>query len=118
MLRLRAMVARMGRRVAYGAVSLVFLLAVLVFVHILGWHALAESAGLGFYASTCIVGGVDLLLALIFLAMASSSSQSSAEREAYEVRQQAIAGMRRAGNLAQLALPTLRVASRFRRRRR
>lgn len=116
-LRLRAMVGRFVRRIVFGVVALVFLLAVLVFVHIIGFHALTESAQFSFYVACLIVGGVDLLLALIFLMLAGQSKPSASEQEAYAVRQQALDGMRRFGTYSQLALPALRMATSMRRRK-
>jgi hypothetical protein len=117
-LRLRAMAGRQVRRIVFAVVALLFLLAVLVFVHVIAWYALNVSANLGFYLACVIVGGVDLLIALILLLLASRSAPSSAEREAYVVRQRAIDGMRQFGTYSQLALPALRLASSMRRRRR
>lgn len=118
LLRLRAMASRQVRRVVLALVGAIFLLAVLIFVHILVWHALAVSAGLTFYAATCLVGGVDLLVALVLLAAAASSRPNSLEHEALDVRRNAVVQMRRVGTLSQLALPTLRLATRVTRRRR
>ena len=116
-LRLRAMAGRIGRRIAFVVVALVFLLITLAFVHVIGWYALRVSAGLSFYAASGIVGGIDLLLALIFLGLASRSAPSAAEREALEVRRRAVEGMRSVMSMTQLALPTLRVVRSVRRRR-
>jgi uncharacterized membrane protein (DUF485 family) len=118
MLRLRAMAGRYVRRIVFAVVALLFLLAVLIFVHIIAWYALNVSANLGFYSACLIVGGVDLLIGVVLLALASRSAPSSAEREAYAVRQRAIEGMRQFGTYSQLALPALRLATSVRRRRR
>lgn len=117
-LRLRAMMSRMIQRAVFAAIAIVFLLAVLVFVHILAWHALDVSAGMSFYAATCIVGGADLLLALILLAMAARSSPSRLEREALDVRRNAVVQMRRVATLSQLVWPAVRTVSSLRSRRR
>ncbi|HYZ25143.1 MAG TPA: hypothetical protein VE690_23640 [Rhodopila sp.] len=117
-LRLRAMAGRYVQRIVFAIVALLFMLAVLVFVHVIAWYALNASANLGFYNACLIVGGVDLLIALLFLALAARSAPSSAEREAVAVRQRAIEGMQQFGTYSQLALPALRLAASMRRRRR
>ena len=64
LLRLRAMMARQGRRAAFGALALVFGLAVLVWAEAAGWQALL----LNFEAlpATFILLGVNLVIAAVF----------------------------------------------------
>jgi hypothetical protein len=117
-LRLRAMVARLVRRLIFAALALVFVAALLACLHVIGWYALRASAGLSFYAASGIVAGVDLVCAAGLLFLASQSKPSFAEREAAEVRQRALEGMRSVMSITQLALPAFRVARGFSRRRR
>jgi hypothetical protein len=116
-LRLQSMVARQVRRVVYAVVALVFLAGLLACLHVMAWYALRVSAMLNFYAATGIVAGVDLIVAAVFLVLAGMSKTSAAERDALEVRQRAVEGMRSVMSITQLALPAVRTANNLRRRR-
>src|SRR5690348_8928180 len=85
-LRYRCMAARQGRRAAFGAVALVFVLAVLVLGEVAAWLALC----LRFTAieTTLILLGINLIIAIPFGLLAVRSSPSRAEQEALQVRQQ------------------------------
>src|SRR5690242_2925299 len=82
------MLARQGRRAAFGAVALVFVLAVLVLGEVTAWLALY----LRFAAipTTLILLGINLIIAVTFGLLAARSSPSLAEREALQVRQQSL----------------------------
>ena len=88
LLRYRCMAARQGRRAAFGAVALVFVLAVLVLGELAAWLALY----LRFAAipTTLILLGINLIIAVTFGLLAARSSPSHAEREALQVRQQSL----------------------------
>jgi len=118
LVRLRGMATRMATRVVLAIIALLFLLGTLIFVHIEGWFFLRMYVALSSYASAAILGGIDLLIAVILLLLARSSTPSRTEREALEVRQRAVEGMRSAANMTQLALPAVRFATSMRRRRR
>ncbi|HEX3573125.1 MAG TPA: hypothetical protein VHU42_00880 [Rhodopila sp.] len=70
-----------------------------------------------FLVTTGILGGADLLIAIILLLLASRSSPSKVEIEAREVRRKAIEGIGSALTLTQMALPLLRFVAGLRRGR-
>jgi hypothetical protein len=115
--RLRGWVSRVATRAALAAVALVFLLAVLVFVHIAAWYALFSLAGLSFLASTGIVGGVDLVIAVILGLVARSSTPSETEVEALDVRRRAVQGLPHTLSASQMMLPVLEMAASARQRK-
>ena len=88
LLRYRCMAVRQGRRAAFGAVALVFVLAVLVLGEVAAWFALY----LRFAAipTTLILLGINLIIAVTFGLLAARSSPSRAEQEALQVRQQSL----------------------------
>jgi hypothetical protein len=87
-LRLRAMLARQGRRAAFGAVATVFALAVLALAEVAGWQGLRLRVEA--IAATFILLGINLVIAAIFGLFAVHSSPAHAELEALRVRQQAL----------------------------
>jgi len=97
-LRYRCMAARQGRRAAFGAVALVFVLAVLVLGELAAWLALY----LRFAAipTTLILLGINLIIAFTFGLLAARSSPSRAELEALQLRQQSLDAARGALSLA------------------
>ena len=115
--RLRGMAVRIATHVVLGIVALVFLLGTLVFAHIAAWYGIRIGGGMSFVATAGILGGADLLIAVILGFLASRTSPSKTEVEAYDVRQRAIAGIGSALSLTAMILPVLRLATNFRRRR-
>jgi len=115
-LRWRAFAARTITRIVCALIALIFVIGVLTIAHVAVWLALRVDAGLQYYWVALILGGVDLIIALVLLLIASRSTPSKVEREALEVRQRAVAGLTTTLSLAQLALPMLRVANSARRR--
>ncbi len=99
-LRYRCMAARQGRRAAFGAVALVFMLAVLALGEVAAWLALC----LRFAAieATLILLGINLVIAITFGLLAARSSPGHAEREALRVRQQSLDAARGMLSLAAL----------------
>ncbi len=65
-----------------------------------------------------MLGGFDLVVAVVLLLIAGRSGPSRTEREALEVRKKAVAEMVHMLTLAQLLLPLLRLANLLRRRNR
>ena len=116
--RLRAMVARMVTRAAYAAVALVFLLCALGFAHVAAWYAISSRLALTPIETAGVLGGVDLVIAIILALLARRSTPSRVEREALQVRREAVANLRSAVNVTQVALPLLRFALPLARRRR
>jgi hypothetical protein len=116
--RLRGMLTRIVVRVILACIALLFVIGAVVFVHIAAWYELRIVLDQSYLASAGILGGGDLLLAVILGFVASRSSPSRVELEALEVRRKAIEGIGSALSLSQMALPVLRLVSRFGRRRR
>jgi hypothetical protein len=117
-IRLRGMVTRIVTRAILAVVALFFILGALVFGHVAAWYEIRTALNQTYLATAGMLGGADLLLAIILLLLASRSSPSRMEREAREVRRQAVEGLSSAFSLAQLVLPVLRMVSGARRRRR
>ena len=115
LLRLRAMLARQGRRAACGALAAIFTLSVLALAEVAGWQALH------FYIApmwaTLILLGINFVIAGVFGAMAAWSSPSNVEREAMRVRQQALDAAQGALSFA-AAVPFASTLLRLRGRRR
>jgi hypothetical protein len=88
MLRLRAMATRQGRRAAFGSVALIFALAVLALAEIAGWQGLRLRVEA--IPTTLILLGINLVIAAVFGLLAARSSPGHAEREALQVRRQAL----------------------------
>lgn len=92
-LRIQHMLKRQGVRAAFGLIAFVFVLGALVLANVAGWQVLVQYVS-PIYA-TLILLGVQLVLAVLFGALAARSSPSRAEREALDVRKRAL---REAGN--------------------
>lgn len=106
-LRLRRLARRMAVRAVMGVVAAVFGVAFLVALHVAGGMALAREVG-PVYA-VLIVGGVDLVIAIIFGVLASSSAPDKVEREAYQVRETARAQLMETVALTSLIGPLARL---------
>ena len=87
-LRLRAMATRQGRRAAFGSIALIFALAVLALAEMAGWQGLRLRVEA--IPTTLILLGINLLTAAVFGLLAVRSSPGHAEREALQVRRQAL----------------------------
>ena len=90
------MMARQGRRAAFGVIALIFLLAVLALAEAAGWLALRHRVES--IPATLILLGVNLVIAAIFGVLAARSSPGRTEQEALRVRRQALDAAR--GTLA------------------
>jgi hypothetical protein len=114
LLRLRAMLVRQGRRAAFGAVAVIFVLGVLTLGEVAGLQTLC------FYvapiSATLILLGINLALAAVFGGLAARSTPGHVEREALRVRRQAVDAAR--GALSRTAaLPVATTLLGLRRRR-
>jgi hypothetical protein len=87
-LRIQHMLKRQGVRVVFGLAAFVFILGALVVANIAAWQAVRFYVA-PIYASLIMLG-VNLLIAVIFGLLAAKSSPSRHEREALDVRQQAL----------------------------
>lgn len=116
--RLRGLVTRIVTRAIFAVVASIFLLGALTFGHIAAWYGIRVGLDQSFLAAAGILGGADLLVAIILLVLASRSTPSRTETEALEVRRRALEGVGSALSLTQMVLPVLRLVSGMRRRRR
>jgi hypothetical protein len=116
--RLRGMMTRIVTRAIFAVVASIFVLGALTFGHLAGWYGIRVGLEQSFLVTAGILGGVDLLVAIILLVLASRSTPSRTEVEALEVRRRALEGIGSALSLTQMVLPVLRLVSGMRRRRR
>jgi hypothetical protein len=116
--RLRGFVSRVVVRAVLLMVALLFLLGAVVFVHLAAWYWLRTGMNQSFPAATGILGGADLVVAIILAFAATRSSPSRVELEALEVRRKAIVAIGGTFSLASLVIPILRMAVSLGRRRR
>ena len=79
-LRLRYLMRRHGMRAAFGVLAAIFGLSVLVLLDVTGWQLLRMYVT-AIYA-TLLLLGINLVIALVFGALAARSSVSTHEREA------------------------------------
>src|SRR5689334_4351218 len=105
-LRLRRIALRTGFRAAYGVFALVFVIMALALAHVAGWLALIKVVGP--VSAALIVMGVDLLIAVIFGALAARSGPDRIEREALQIRRTATQQMVRSLSLFMLLMPVIR----------
>ncbi len=115
---MRGLVTRIATRAIFAVVASIFVLGALTFGHIAAWYGIRVGLEQSFLVTAGILGGVDLLVAVTLLVLASRSSPSRTETEALEVRRRALEGIGSALSLTQMVLPVLRLASGLRRRRR
>ena len=91
-LRLRRIVRRQGIRAAFGAVAGIFAVAVLVVLHVVGWHSL-----LGHVTpvqASLIILAVDFVIMVVFAILAIRDAPDPIEQEALAIRQQAVIDMK------------------------
>ena len=115
---MRALLNRQVTRTVMAVIALVFVLGALAFAHVAAWYGLRVSLEQTFLATTGILGGADLLIAIVLLVLASRSKPSRVEVEALEVRRKAIQGIGSSLSMAQMVVPVLRFIAYRRRRRR
>lgn len=115
--RWRRLARRTAMRAIFGVVALLFVLGAIVFAHIAVWYWVRTGLDFSFLAATGILGGADLLVAIILGLLAARSTPSRVETEAVDVRRKAIHAMTSSLSLVQLVIPIVRVAVNRRRRR-
>ena len=113
-LRLRALQARQGRRAAFGAIALVFMLTVLALAEIAGWQGLRLR--FASIQTTLILLGINLVITAVCGFLAAHSSPGHAEQEALRVRQKALDAAR-GSLLFTAAMPAATTLLGFTRRR-
>lgn len=116
--RLRGMATRIATRAVFAVIALFFLVGAVIFAHVAAWYGVRVGLGQSYLAAAGILGGADLLLAVILGFLASRSSPSRVEIEAREVRRKAIEGIGSALSLTQMVIPILRMVTNRRQRRR
>ncbi|MGE0221939.1 MAG: hypothetical protein AB7F35_22240 [Acetobacteraceae bacterium] len=116
--RLRALARRTGVRTVVGGVAIVFLLIALSFAHMIIWFWLRDELYWSPLLTATALTGFDLVIAIILGLWASSSKPSREEREALEVRHNAMEEMRASLTWTALLLPGARLAIGMIRRRR
>lgn len=116
--RLRGMATRIATRIVLAVIALFFVLGAVVFGHIAAWYEVRTALDQSYLVTTGILGGVDLLLAVILGFLATRSTPSRVEVEALDVRRKAIEGIGSAFSLTQMVIPILRLVSDMGRRKR
>jgi hypothetical protein len=116
--RLRGLLNRQVTRIMMAAIALVFGVGALTFAHVAAWYGLRVCLEQTYLATTGILGGADLLFAVVLLVLASRSKPSRVEVEALEVRRKAIQGIGSSLSMVQMVIPILRFIAYRRRRRR
>ena len=111
--RLKRLVHRQIMRAVWGAVAVVFLIAVLVMIHVVAFMALVPALLSPLLGAVAILV-FDLVLLVIFGLMAKSGAPDLVERQAKEIRDQALVGMRESVALSALLSPVTRVILRSR----
>ena len=114
LLRLRTLLARQGRRAAFGAVAVIFVLGVLILGEVAGWQMLRLYVAP--IAATLILLGINFAIAAVFGGLAARSTPGHVEREALRVRRQALDAARGALPLTAV-LPVATTLLGLRRRR-
>ena len=115
-LRLRYIARRTAIRAVMGLIALVFVCGALAFFHVAFWFWLRrhfESP-----ATSLIVAGADLLVALVCGLLAARSSPSRMEREALDVRRRALENATSTLAYSTLAAQALRLGANMVRRAR
>ena len=113
-LRLRRLARRQAFRAVYAIVALVFLLAVFFGLHVLLWMLLQR--WMEPVWATLIVVGVDLVLAVILGALALRGGSDAVEEEAREIKNQAVAELKRSLTLMGIIAQTTGMVFRMRAR--
>lgn len=116
--RLRGMATRIVTRIIFAVLALFFVLGAVIFGHVAAWYEIRTALDLSYLATTGILGGADLLLAIILAFLATRSTPSRVEVEALDVRRKAIEGIGSAMSLTRLVIPILRIVSGMRGRKR
>jgi uncharacterized integral membrane protein len=92
--RLKRLLRRQAMRAVWGAVAVVFLIAVLVMIHIVAYVALVPALLTPIWGTVALLG-FDLLVAIVCGLMAMSSTPDVVEEEAKILRDQSLAAMKR-----------------------
>jgi hypothetical protein len=107
----RRQVAGYARRAIWGAVAAVFAMGVLILAHIIAYLALRQYAQFAPIPAAAIVLGVDLVITIIFAAMASGTAPDPILEEAKHLRDQSLEQARQSMTLAAMIAPVARIAA-------
>jgi hypothetical protein len=107
----RRQVAGYARRAIWGALAAVFALGVLILAHIIAYLALRQYAQFTSIPAAAIVLGVDLVITIIFAAMASGNAPDPIMEEAKRLRDQSLEQARQSLTLAAMIAPAARLAA-------
>ena len=113
MVRLKRLVHRQLMRAVWGAVAAVFLIAVLVMVHVVGFFALVPAL-LSPLMGAVVLLAVDLVFLIVFGLIAKSGAPDPVEAEAKVIRDEALIGMRQSVAVSALLSPVTRLVLRSR----
>jgi hypothetical protein len=115
--RLRGFASRIVTRAVLGLIALLFVSGALVFAHLAAWYWLLVGLEMSRLAAACILGGADLLAAVILGFLATRSAPSRVELEALDVRRKAIQAIGGTLSLTRLVIPIMRIMVNRRQRR-
>lgn len=107
--RLRLRAQRIGVQIGLAAVALIFLADAVLFSHIATWYWLRLSWDWQPHSAAAVIGGGDAVLAALLALLAARSRPTRAEREALEVRQQALTYARTSLSVTAVLLPVVRM---------
>jgi hypothetical protein len=111
LLLLKRMVRRQITRAVFGVVAAIFMTGTLILLHIVAYQALTPY--LSPLASSAILLGVDLLIAVICGAMAMSNTPDNIEVEAKLLRDQSLMAMKESVAMTSLLGPMGSLAARI-----
>ena len=111
--RLKRLIRRQVMRAVWGAVAVVFLVAVLVMIHVVAFFALVPALLSPLLGAVAVLA-FDLIVAIIFGVLARSGAPDAVEAEAKQVRDQALVGMRDSVAMTAILSPVTRMILRTR----
>jgi hypothetical protein len=106
-LRLRGLARRTVTRIILAMIALMFLLGAIALAHVAAWYWLRTGLGQPFLGATGIMGGLDLLAAIVLGVVASRSVPGRIEAEALAVRRKAIGEMESTVSVIRALIPIL-----------
>ena len=111
--RLKRLIHRQIMRAVWGAVAVVFVIAVLVMVHVVAYFALVPALLSPLLGAVALLV-FDIVVAAIFGLLAKSGAPDAVEAEAKLVRDEALIGMRQSLAVSALLSPVTRLILRTR----
>ena len=106
-LRIKRLIRRMARRLAFAAVGAIFVLGVLVLLHLALWqYAVTLMQPIG---ASLSLAGLDAVIAVVLLALASRSGEDEIEVEAALLRDRAVDELKQSVAVVALLQPLARV---------